>query len=62
MNLIEKYKSNNELDIEKIILDYSNYIIRIIKNNSNVLTNEDMEEIVIDVFLAIWNNKENQKK
>lgn len=58
MNLIEKYKGDNELDIEKIILDYSNYVIRIIKNTSNVLTDEDIEEIVIDVFLVIWNNKE----
>lgn len=60
--LINKYIINNNLDMEKIINEYSNYIYKIIQNNTNNLSCEDIEEIVLDVFLAIWNNQNTLNK
>lgn len=59
--LISQYKNGNELQIEQIFIKYSSYVCKIIKNMSHNLTNEDVEEIVLDVFLIIWNNKEKLK-
>ncbi len=56
---ISKYKINNEIDIERIINEYSNYLFKVVENIcGNYLTNEDIEEVLTDVFLAIWKNKE----
>ena len=56
---ISNYKNNNEIDIEKIINEYSNYLLVIVKNIcGNYLSNEDIEEILLDVFLALWKNRE----
>ena len=42
---------NNELDLEQIIEDYSNYIYIIIRNmTSNLLHEEDIEELISDVI------------
>lgn len=58
-NKISDFKDTNELDIEKIIKEYSNYVFKVIKNISrNNLTMEDIEEIIVDVFLVIWKNRE----
>ena len=55
---IGQYIENSELDIEKIINDYSGYIYIIIKNmTKEILSNEDMEEIISDVFVVFWNNR-----
>lgn len=49
---------NNSLNIEKIVRDYSNYVFMIIKNNTqNLILDEDIEEMISDVFLILWNNK-----
>lgn len=56
--LIYEYLENDELDIELIMKEYTNYIFTIIKNSSNNLIPEDIEEIISDVFLTIWNNRE----
>lgn len=56
---IKKYKKGNEIDLEKIIEEYSGYVYKIIKNMSNqYLSNEDVEEIVSDTFFILWKNKE----
>lgn len=55
-NIIEEYITQDNLDIEKVIQDYYNYIRTIIKNN-NLQSIEDEEEIISDVFLIIWKNK-----
>lgn len=55
---IYSYISNNKLEIEKIINDYTNYIYTIIKNASINFLQEDIEEIILDVFLTVWNNQE----
>lgn len=58
-NKISSFKNGNELDIEKIINEYSNYLLKVIKNISgNYLSIEDIEEVILDVFLALWKNKD----
>ena len=54
---IYNYMSNNILNMEDIMNDYTNYIYTIIRNSYINLPNEDVEEIVLDVFLTIWNNQ-----
>lgn len=56
-NEIKKYKKNNELDLEKIIGEYSGYVYKIITNMAT-LSDEDIEEIVSDTFFVLWKNKE----
>lgn len=57
-NMIEKYLDNNDINIEKLINDYSGYIYVIIKNIAkDILSNEDIEEIISDVFVVCWNNR-----
>ena len=54
---IYNYMSNNILKIEEIMNDYTNYIYTVIRNSYINLPDEDVEEIVLDVFLTIWNNQ-----
>lgn len=54
---IKQYIRNNELDLEKIINDYSSYVGTIIDNMSKcAIANEDKEEICSDVFFILWKN------
>ena len=56
-NRIEKYKSNQKLDLEKVIDEYNGYVHTIIKNMANdYLSLEDVEEIVSDTFFILWKN------
>ena len=48
---------NNELDLEKIIDEFSGYVYKII-NNMAILSDEDTEEILSDTFFILWKNKE----
>ena len=54
---IKYYIKNNELDLEKIINEYSSYIATIINNMASALNNEDKEEIISEVFFILWKNK-----
>lgn len=55
---INYYMKNNELDLEKIINEYSSYTATIINNMAmNSLSDEDKEEIVSEVFFILWKNK-----
>ena len=57
-NIINNYIIENELDMEKIINEYSNYVKTVINNIcGNYLSQEDIEEIILDVFLVLWKNK-----
>lgn len=51
------YIENNNLKIEEIMNDYTNYIYTIIRNFNTSLSKEDIEEIVLDVFLTLWKNQ-----
>ena len=54
---IYNYMNDNILKLEDIMNDYTNYIYTIIRNSYVNLPDEDVEEIVLDVFLTIWNNQ-----
>ena len=56
-NKIFSYISDNKLDIEKVMDEYTNYVYVIIKNSYTNFSNEDIEEIALDVFLTLWNNQ-----
>ena len=56
-NLIKQYVEKDNLNIEKVMEDYTNYLYVIVKNKNFKLTEEDIEEIVSDVFLAVWKNQ-----
>lgn len=61
LDLISKYKEDGELKIKELVVDYSSYIYQIIRNMTIYLSNEDIEEIILDVFIAVWKNKEKLK-
>ena len=57
---IKEYESIDEknLDLEKIINEYSSYTATIINNMArDSLNNEDKEEVVSEVFFILWKNK-----
>ena len=55
---IKHYIKNNELDLEKIINEYTAYTSTIINNMAkDNLNSEDKEEIVSEVFFILWKNK-----
>ena len=54
---IKQYFCNNELDLERIINDYSAYVGTIIDNMSKrTISTEDKEDICSDVFFILWKN------
>ena len=53
---IYDYIKDDKLKIEQVMDEYTNYIYKIIKNNTLRLTTEDIEEITLDVFLTLWRN------
>lgn len=61
MNKIKKIKdyiSNNKLDLDRIIEDYTPYIKTVINNSAiNYLSQEDKEEILEDTFVILWENQ-----
>lgn len=59
-DVLGNYISNGVLDIEKMISEYSSYLYLIIKNMGSIaILDEDIEEIISDVFIAIWKNSGN---
>ena len=60
---IKDYMIGNVLNIEKIINQYSGYVYSIVNNlKSPYISNEDIEEVISDVFLAIWKNSKHLDK
>lgn len=55
---IYTYIENNKLQMEQIMENYSNYISTIIRNSYIELSSEDVEEVLLDVFLTLWKNQE----
>lgn len=55
---IDNYFIDDVLQVESLMNDYTNYILTIIRKFSFNLSEEDIEEIMLDVFLTIWNNQE----
>lgn len=60
--VIEKYIINENLDLDKIVDDYSSYVRTIINNAvGNNLNPEDKEEILLDTFFVLWKNYNDNK-
>ena len=64
MKILEDYLEvgKNELNIEKVINDFSSFLYKFVKNNnyygnnSYYLNKEDIEEIVSESFFVLWKN------
>ena len=56
-NKIYDYFDSNKLNIELAMNDYINYVFTIVKTSSYNLSDEDIEEIVLDTFYTLWNNQ-----
>ena len=56
-NAIEDYVVNNQLDMPRIFDEYYHYVSTIIKNKQTIKI-EDEEEMIADVFLILWKNKD----
>lgn len=54
---IYNYIDDNKLNIQKVMNDYTNYIFSIIRNDYINFSDEDIEEIILDVFFTLWNNQ-----
>ena len=60
---IKQYYNNNELDLERIIEDFTPYISKIINNMVKDCLNEyDKEDVASDVFFILWKNREKLDK
>ena len=54
---------NNYFDLDAFIKKYYGYVYMIIRNYKGInISDEDIEEIVSDVFLAFWKARNNIKK
>jgi len=51
---LNDFLNNGVLNIEDIVTTYSSYIYTILKNSID--SSEDIEELISDVFIALWNN------
>lgn len=61
--VLRDYLIKEKVDIDKIIDDFYSYIYMIIKNSVTIyVSNEDIEEIISDVFVAMWKNSKNLSK
>ena len=55
--ILNDYLVNGKLDIDKLLDDFYGYVYIIVKNGiSKYITDQDIEEIISDVFIAIWKN------
>ena len=55
--ILKDYLLNDKVDIDKLLDNFYGYVYIIVKNGVSVyLTDEDIEEIISDVFIAIWKN------
>lgn len=54
---ISYYFANGTIDVEKTMKDYHNYIYTIIKRICANLSEEDIEEVYIEVFFVLWQNQ-----
>lgn len=54
---IENYIVDNELDMPRVFDEYYHYVSTIIKNKQAIKI-EDEEEMIADVFLILWKNKD----
>lgn len=54
--------NDNNFDIDGLISRYYSYVYTIVMHFKSVnISQEDIEEVISDVFMAVWNNKEKIK-
>lgn len=57
--LLKKLKNGDTAALEKIMKHYTNYVGAIVYNIiGSYMNNEDVEEVVSDVFVAVWRQAE----
>ncbi len=55
--ILKDYLLNGKLDIDKLLDDFYGYVYIIVKNGVSIyVTDEDVEEIISDIFIAVWKN------
>ena len=53
--ILNEYIENNQINIDSIIDDFYGYIYIVVKNAVSIhITDEDIEEIISDVFIGMW--------
>lgn len=58
-NKLTSYITNGNLDLDKIMDDFTPYLKKVINNYASInLSDEDIEEILIDTFLVLWKNQQ----
>lgn len=58
-DLIKGLKNKKRSALEKVIETYSAYVSVVVYNVIGLsATKEDMEEVISDVFISLWNNSE----
>lgn len=58
--MIQKLKDNKTDALNQIIEKYSPYVYTVVRNFSGrTLSEQDIEEVVCDVFILLWKNREN---
>lgn len=61
--VLKDFIKEGKLDIDCLINEYYNYIYILVRDSvSIIITNEDIEEIISDVFLALWKNHKKLRK
>lgn len=57
--VLNDYLFNGKLDIDKLLDDFYGYVYIIVKNGVSIyITDEDIEEIIYDIFTSIWQRSE----
>ena len=60
--IVSYMNEDKSLDLEKIVKEYTTYSFMIIRNmTKEILSEEDVEEIISDVFFVLWKNKDKIK-
>lgn len=55
--VLKDYLVKGKIDIDKLLDDFYGYVYIIVKNGVSIyIIDEDIEEIIYDVFIAIWKN------
>lgn len=56
-HLISRYMIDNKLNIEQVMLDFTPYLCTIVNRKRGTFSDEDVEEIISDIFYAVWKNQ-----
>ena len=55
--VLKEYLVNGRVDIDQMLEDFYGYCYLIVRNSVSIaITEEDIEEILSDIFVAIWKN------